>query len=132
MAHSLYMYRIFYREDLSSLILVLFSVSNVRETEKSAEYTASCCQNSAERKNNHNRHGITTIMPKENQAPIKKLCKHQFEECSDLPRLTRIGIFSCSACDIWRERVHSKGHRSLPRRDFLSDRHQCRRPKLNM
>jgi hypothetical protein len=71
-------------------------------------------------------------MPKENQAPINKLCKHQFEECSDLPRLTRIGIFSCSACDIWRERVHSKGHRSLPRRDFLSDRHQCRRPKLNM
>jgi hypothetical protein len=65
---------------------------------------------------------------------INKLTEHKYYECSDLPRLCHIGIFSCSACDIWRERIHSRGNgKSLPqRRDFLSDRHQCRREKLGM
>jgi len=65
---------------------------------------------------------------------INKLTRHEFEECSDIPRitLTRLGIFSCSACDSWRERHLSKGFKSgvIKRRDFLSDRHQCSRSRL--
>jgi hypothetical protein len=38
-------------------------------------------------------------------------------------------LFSCSACDAWRERIHNKGSRSIQRRDFLNDRYQCSRAK---
>jgi hypothetical protein len=40
---------------------------------------------------------------------INRLTKHKFEECSDFPRMPHIGLFSCSACDNWRERVHNRG-----------------------
>jgi hypothetical protein len=66
----------------------------------------------------------------QNQIIINQLTNHEYEECFDLPKLFRIGIFSCSACDAWRELIHSRGFgKSLPRRDFLSDRHQCTRIK---
>jgi hypothetical protein len=79
---------------------------------------------------NHNNLEPNKTMANES---INELTKHKFEECSDLPRLTRIGIFSCSACDAWRERVHSRGFgKSFKRRDFMSERHQCSRPKRHM
>jgi hypothetical protein len=70
---------------------------------------------------------IFIVPSNKSSAAINKLCKQHFDERSDLPRLSRIGIFSCSACDNWREHIHSKGFgKKLPRRDFLSDQHQCR------
>jgi hypothetical protein len=74
------------------------------------------------------------MAPKKSEFAVNKLCQHQYEECSDLPRFINIGIFSCSACDLWRERIHNKGYcaKKEVRRDFLSERYQCRRPKLNM
>jgi len=58
---------------------------------------------------------------------INKRLPHVFHECSDLPPLPP--LFSCSACDAWRVRMHSKGHGCIVRRDFLNDRHQCTRFK---
>lgn len=58
---------------------------------------------------------------------INKLVRHVYEECSDLPSLPP--LFSCSACDAWRERLHDKGYKNIRRRDFLNDRHQCTRVK---
>jgi hypothetical protein len=65
---------------------------------------------------------------------INKLTPHKFFECSDLPQLCHLGIFSCSACDEWRERMHRRGFgKSLPqKRDFLNDMHQCHRKKLGI
>ncbi len=60
---------------------------------------------------------------------ISRLCKHSFNVCSNLPKLNP--IFSCSACDLWRERVHSvhyKGQSSLDR-ITLSSKFQCQRRK---
>jgi hypothetical protein len=58
---------------------------------------------------------------------INKLLPHVFYECSELPALPP--LFSCSACDTWRERIHNKGSRAIHRRDFLNDRYQCSRAK---
>jgi hypothetical protein len=64
---------------------------------------------------------------------ISALTQSQFSECSDIPQLSCIGIFSCSACDKWRERMYSRRFgKCLQRRDFLSDRHQCRQSKLGL
>lgn len=57
------------------------------------------------------------------------LLPHVFEECSDLPNLSRIGIFSCHACDMWRERqIHSARKTDTPRCQ-LNSRFQCSRKK---
>jgi hypothetical protein len=55
-------------------------------------------------------------------------------ECSDLPRLSRIKIFSCSACDRWREKVlfSRMNGATVKRRYFHSDRFQCRQSNLGM
>jgi hypothetical protein len=58
---------------------------------------------------------------------ITKCLPHVFHECSDLPPLPP--LFSCSACDAWRVRMHSKGHGCMVWRDFLNDCHQCTRFK---
>jgi hypothetical protein len=62
-------------------------------------------------------------------APINRLCRHSFKECSDLPPLRP--IFSCDACDKWRARVHSVHYkdRSSLIRSELSARYQCSRIK---
>jgi hypothetical protein len=71
-------------------------------------------------------------MPKK-AGKINQLTSHKFIECSDLPYLGRIGIFSCSACDRWRQRIHSRGYgKAITRRDFLSDRYQCSREKRGL
>jgi hypothetical protein len=46
--------------------------------------------------------------------------------------LAHIGIFSCSACDCWREQYLSKGFKNtaVKRRDFMSDCHQCSHSRL--
>lgn len=58
---------------------------------------------------------------------INKLLPHVYHECSELPPLPP--LFSCSACDAWRNRILLKGHNNIQRRDFLSDRYQCSRAK---
>jgi hypothetical protein len=64
---------------------------------------------------------------------INKLTHHKFYECSELPFLGCLGIFSCSACDRWRQRIYSRGFgQALPRRDFLNDRYQCSRSKRGL
>jgi len=65
---------------------------------------------------------------------INALTQHKFLECLDLPQLSCIGIFSCSACDKWRERIHSRGFgKGLPqRRDFLSNWYQCSRSRKGL
>ncbi len=35
-------------------------------------------------------------------APINDLTPHAYHICSDLPNLSKLGIFSCDACDRWR------------------------------
>ncbi len=63
---------------------------------------------------------------------ISRLCKHSFNVCSDLPKLNP--IFSCSACDLWRERVHSVHYkdRSSLDRSKLSSKCECERKKEDM
>jgi hypothetical protein len=61
---------------------------------------------------------------------INQLAQHKYYECSDLPFLGRIGIYSCHACDHWRGRALSRGFlKTSQRRDFLNDRFQCTRAK---
>jgi len=61
---------------------------------------------------------------------INKLACHEYHECSDLPFLGRIGIFSCNAFDHWRGRALLRGFRqTFKRRDFLNDHYQCSRGK---
>ena len=55
----------------------------------------------------------------------KLLC---YNECSDVPNLSRLGVFSCSQCDLWRERKACSSNASLPERSSLSSRYQCSRP----
>jgi hypothetical protein len=60
---------------------------------------------------------------------ISRLCKHSFNVCSDLPNLNP--IFSCSACDLRRERVHSLHYkdRSSLDQSKLSSKFQCQPKK---
>ena len=61
--------------------------------------------------------------------PINRLSNHLFNECSDLPALPP--LFSCDACDRWRNRMHSahfKNRGSLIRSE-LSARYQCSRER---
>jgi hypothetical protein len=52
-----------------------------------------------------------------------------FQECSDLPKWSRLGIFSCHNCDKWRERLQL-GTVSRASRCTLSERHyHCHRNK---
>jgi hypothetical protein len=69
-----------------------------------------------------------------NKNKINALTQHKFLDCHDIPQLSCLGIFSCSACGKWRERIHSHGFgKGLPqRRDFLSDRYQCSRTRKGL
>jgi hypothetical protein len=60
---------------------------------------------------------------------ISRLCKHSFNVCSDLPKINP--IFSSSACDLWRERVHSVNckDRSSVDISLLSSNFQCQHQK---
>jgi len=80
---------------------------------------------------------VVALMKMEHRLPIpiiNQRTSHKFEECSELLRetLSSIGIFSCSACDQWRNRIHSKGGKVVKRRDFFQDHQQCSRPRLKM
>ncbi len=58
--------------------------------------------------------------------------RHKYHECSDLPALRQ--LFSCAACDEWRQRVHLvhfKDHSKLDR-SKLSARYQCKCKKKNL
>jgi hypothetical protein len=64
------------------------------------------------------------------QSSINALCPHTFYQCSDLPNLSRIGKFSCSKCDEWRNRMHL-GRRDNRDRSQLKF-YECSRVKKGM
>jgi hypothetical protein len=64
---------------------------------------------------------------------INQLTLHKFIECSNLLYLGHIGIVPYSACDRWRQRIHSRGYgKAITRRDFLSDHYPCSREKRGL
>ncbi len=70
----------------------------------------------------------TMLLTRSQTKVYNDLSPHVFEECSDLPNLSLIGIFSCHVCDVWRERVNSARRSSTPRHE-LTDHYQCNRRK---
>jgi hypothetical protein len=60
---------------------------------------------------------------------MNRLTRHKYHECSDLPALRP--IFSCAACDEWRQRVNSVHFKDRCKldRSKLSARYQCQRKK---
>jgi len=48
-------------------------------------------------------------------------------ECSDAPNWSHLGIFSCHACDLWREKWSHKLSLTSASRLLLSERYQCSR-----
>ena len=47
------------------------------------------------------------------------------QECSDAPNWSRFGVFSCHACDVWRDKRQHKFSLTRASRELLSDRFQC-------
>jgi len=61
------------------------------------------------------------------EGNLNFLCKPVFNECSDLPNFSRIGIFSCDKCDRWRGRDLNYRKCNKSRSEIPS--HQCTRVK---
>jgi len=64
--------------------------------------------------------------------PITNVSRQIFKKCSDLPPVPP--LFSCDACDRWRNRGHSVHFkkRSMLNRSDMSARYQCSQKKNNM
>jgi len=73
--------------------------------------------------------GSIAAMSSRSFETINRLCRHSFNICSNLPKL--LPLFSCSACDTWRERVHSVNfrYRSKLNRSTLSNKFQFQRQR---
>jgi hypothetical protein len=59
------------------------------------------------------------------QAHLSKVLS--VPECSDTPNWSRLRVFSCHACDLWREKWLFKPSLSARERHRLSARYQCNR-----
>lgn len=58
--------------------------------------------------------------------PVNGLVQYSFQECSNLPNLSSIGLFSCNACVLWRDR--KLGVKTCSKeRSSLGKRYRCTR-----
>ena len=58
---------------------------------------------------------------------VSFICRPIFHVCSDLPNLSRIGIFSCDKCDRWRNQVLNHRQHSIGRDEMAY--YKCTRQK---